>query len=145
MQIRTRQEGNVFVSPTFLIPSMDFLLFHFHMLFPVSFSHCCFGLLFPILTTYLYCSLGYQVVCQVVCLTNHWSGLLFSSPVDHVLSELSTMTHPSWVAIHSLAHSFFELDMLWSMWSVWLVFCDCGFHSFWPLKYKDKKLVETSW
>ena len=27
-----------------------------------------------------------------------WSALLFPSPVEHVLSELSTMTHPSWVA-----------------------------------------------
>ena len=33
-----------------------------------------------------------------------------SSPVDHVLSELSTMTCPSWVALHSMAHSFIELD-----------------------------------
>ena len=40
----------------------------------------------------------------------YWSGLPFSSPVDHVLSELSTMTHPSWVALHSMAHSFNELD-----------------------------------
>ena len=30
--------------------------------------------------------------------------------MDHILSELSTMTHPSWVALHSLAHSFSELD-----------------------------------
>ena len=39
-----------------------------------------------------------------------WSGLPFPSPVDHVLSELSTMTHPSWVALHCMAHSFTELD-----------------------------------
>ena len=26
------------------------------------------------------------------------------------------------------------------MWSVWLVFCDCGFHSVFPLKDKDKSL-----
>ena len=32
------------------------------------------------------------------------------SPVDHVLSELSTMTCPSWVALHVMAHSFIELD-----------------------------------
>ena len=24
------------------------------------------------------------------------------SPVDHILSELSTMTHPSWVALHGM-------------------------------------------
>ena len=28
------------------------------------------------------------------------------SPVDHVLSELSTMTRPSWVALHGMAYSF---------------------------------------
>ena len=39
-----------------------------------------------------------------------WSGLSFPSPVDHILSELSTMTHPSWVALRGMAHSFTELD-----------------------------------
>ena len=38
------------------------------------------------------------------------SGLPFPSPVDHLLSELSTMTCPSWVGIHSMVHSFTELD-----------------------------------
>ena len=40
----------------------------------------------------------------------YWSGLPFPSPVDHILSELSTMTCPFWVALHSMAHSFIELD-----------------------------------
>ena len=40
----------------------------------------------------------------------YWSGLPFLSPGDHILSELSTMTHPSWVALHGMAHSFIELD-----------------------------------
>ena len=39
-----------------------------------------------------------------------WSGLPFPSPVGHLLSELSTMTHPSSVALHVTAHSFTELD-----------------------------------
>ena len=30
-------------------------------------------------------------------------------PVDHNSSELSTMTRPSWVALHGTAHSFIEL------------------------------------
>ena len=41
----------------------------------------------------------------------YWSGLPFPS-VDHILSELSTMTRPSCVALHgmvSLFHSFTEL------------------------------------
>ena len=33
----------------------------------------------------------------------YWSGLPFPSPVDHILSDLSTMTCPSWVAPHGLA------------------------------------------
>ena len=32
------------------------------------------------------------------------------SPVDHILSELSTMTCLVWVALHGMAHSFIELD-----------------------------------
>ena len=37
------------------------------------------------------------------------SGLPLPSPVNHILSEVSTMTCPSWVALHALAHSFIEL------------------------------------
>ena len=39
----------------------------------------------------------------------YWRGLPFLSPMDHVLSELSTMTHLSWVALHRMVHSFTEL------------------------------------
>ena len=39
----------------------------------------------------------------------YWHGLPFPSPVDHVLSELSIMPCPSWVALHGMAHSFIEL------------------------------------
>ena len=39
----------------------------------------------------------------------YWSGLPFSPPVDPILLELSTMTRPSWVALHGMAHSFTEL------------------------------------
>ena len=39
----------------------------------------------------------------------YWGGLPFSPPVDCVLSELFTMTRPSWVALHSMAHNFIEL------------------------------------
>ena len=38
------------------------------------------------------------------------SGLPFPSPVDHILSELSTMNYPSWVALHCMALGFIELD-----------------------------------
>ena len=39
----------------------------------------------------------------------YWSGLPFPSPVDHILSALSTMTRPSWVAPQAWL-SFVELD-----------------------------------
>ena len=39
----------------------------------------------------------------------YWSGLPFPSPVDHVLSELCTMTPPSWT-LHRIFHSFIELE-----------------------------------
>ena len=39
----------------------------------------------------------------------YWSGLPFPSPVDHILSDLSTMTHPSWVAPWAWL-SFIELE-----------------------------------
>ena len=38
-----------------------------------------------------------------------WSGLPFTYPVEHILSEPFTVTHPSWVAVHSMAQSFTEL------------------------------------
>ena len=40
----------------------------------------------------------------------YWSGLPFPSLVDHILSELSTINHPSWVALHDMAHRLLELD-----------------------------------
>ena len=36
------------------------------------------------------------------------SGLPFPPPADHILSELSTVTCPSWVALHGMAPSFIE-------------------------------------
>ena len=39
----------------------------------------------------------------------YWGGLPFPPPMDHGLLELSGMTHPSWVALHGMAHSFIEL------------------------------------
>ena len=39
----------------------------------------------------------------------YWSGLPFPSPVDHVLSDLSTMTLLSWVALQAWL-SFIQLD-----------------------------------
>ena len=60
----------------------------------------------------------------------YWSGLPFPSLVDYILSELSTMTHLSWVAVHGMAHSFIELDktvihvicLISFLW-LWFSFC----------------------
>ena len=57
----------------------------------------------------------------------NWSGLPFPSPVDHILSDLSTMTCPSWVAPGAWL-SFIELDKTMVLvWLNWLVFCEYGF------------------
>ena len=40
----------------------------------------------------------------------YWSGLPFSPPVDHILSEFFTRTHLFWVVLHSMAHSLTELQ-----------------------------------
>ena len=40
----------------------------------------------------------------------YWGGLPFPSPVGHVLSELSTTTRQSWVALYGLTHGFIELQ-----------------------------------
>ena len=75
----------------------------------------------------------------------YWSGLSFPFPVDHILSELSTMTHPSWVALHGMDQSFLVLDKavahvirLVSFLWLWFSFC-C------PLMEKYKRLMEASW
>ena len=66
-------------------------------------------------------SFGLFVLFMGVQRQEYWSGLLFPPPVDHILSELSTMTHPSWVALHGMAHNFIEshtpiaTTRLWSM------------------------------
>ena len=60
----------------------------------------------------------------------YWSGLPFPSPVDHILSDLSTMTRPSWVAQQAWL-SFIELDKaVVLVWLDWLVFCEYGFSVF---------------
>ena len=48
-------------------------------------------------------SSSFSVLCFCLFLLfsrqEYWSGLPFPSPVDHILSDLSTMTRPSWVVI----------------------------------------------
>ena len=77
--------------------------------------------------------------CHIFCLfimfmgfsrQEYWSSLPFPSPVDDVLSELSTMTHPPWMVLHGMAHSFIELDKavvhvisLFGFLWLWFSFC----------------------
>ena len=74
-----------------------------------------------------------------------WSGLPFPCPADHVLSELSIMNCPNWVALQGIAHSFIELDKAVIHVISLVNFCDCGFHSVFPLMDEYKRLVEASW
>ena len=60
----------------------------------------------------------------------YWSGVLFLSPVDYILSELSTVIHQPSVALQDVAHSFIELDKvmvhvisLVSFLWLWFSFC----------------------
>ena len=46
---------------------------------------------------------------QEVLTQAYWSDLPFPPSVDHVLSEPSTITHPSLTALHGMAHRFTEL------------------------------------
>ena len=75
----------------------------------------------------------------------YWSGLPFPSPGDHVLSELSTMTRLSWVALHGMAHSFIELDKAVVHVIRLASFLWLWFQSVCPLMEKDKRLMEASW
>ena len=75
----------------------------------------------------------------------YWSDFPFPSPVEHILSELSTMTCLSWVALHGMAHSFIELDKAVVHVMRLVSFPDCGFQSVCPLMEKDKRFLEASW
>ena len=60
----------------------------------------------------------------------YWRGSPFPSPVDHILSDLSTMTRPSCVAPRAWL-SFIDLDKaVVLVWLDWLVFCEYGFSVF---------------
>ena len=75
----------------------------------------------------------------------YWSSLPFPSPVDHILSELSTMTCPFCVAPHGMAHRFPELDKAVVHVNSLISFCDCSFHFVCPVLDTDKRFMEASW
>ena len=75
----------------------------------------------------------------------YWSGLPFPSSVGHILLVLSTMTHPSWVALHGMVYSFIELDKTVVHVISLVSFLWFDFHSVCPLMDKDKRLMEAPW
>ena len=68
-------------------------------------------------TEYICCCCLVAKLCLTLCKLlfmgfleqEYWSGLPFPSPADHILSEIFTMTHTSWVALHLTVHSVIEL------------------------------------
>ena len=70
----------------------------------------------------LYCSRGSQGKnTEVVCHSRlQWSMFCQNSPQWPVHLGWPCM---AWLIVSS------SYKRLWSMWSFWLVFCDCGFHS----------------
>ena len=116
---------------TFQVPMQHYSLQHWTFLLPpeTSTTGCCFCVssasyflleLFLLSSPVEYTDLGsssFTVIsfCLFILFLGFsrqecWSGLPFPSPVNNVLSEPSTMTPFSWVALHSMAHSFIELD-----------------------------------
>ena len=132
-----------FMDLTFQFPVQYCSLQYQTLLLPSDTSttehHFCFGtshfilsgaisLLFPssILDTHWPRALSVISFCLFILFMGfsrqeYWSGLPFPSPLDHTLSELSTMTRPSWVAPRAWL-SFIELDKaVVLVWLDWLV------------------------
>ena len=135
-----------------LFEHSNFLVYSFCILareVPSDFSSCsliCFlatsRLLVHLSVSYLfafsYYSWGSQgknieVVCHPLL---HWTTICQNSPPWPV--------HLVWPYIAWLIVSR-NCTRVWSMWSVWLVFCDCGFHFVCPQMDKDKRLMEAFW
>ena len=62
----------------------------------------------------------------------YWGGLSFPSPVDHTLSELSTMPHPFWMALRDMSHNFIQL-------------CKPLHHRQWPMKLRLQYSGHPMW
>ena len=71
-----------------------------------------------------------------------WFAIPFSSGphfVQHSPPWLVCLAWPctAWLIV-SLSYT-----RLWSMWSFWLIFCDCGFHSVCPLMDENKRVMQS--
>ena len=114
MQYCSLQHRTLFLSP---VPSTAGYCFCFGSIpsFFLELFHCWFPVAYWAPTNLGSSSFSVLSFCLFVLFMGfsrqeYWSGLLLPSPVDHVLSELSTMTHLSWVGLHGMAHSFIDLD-----------------------------------
>ena len=120
-----------FMDLTFQVP-MQYCFLQHQTLLPspvTSTTGCCFcfdfilsGVISPLISSSMGCT--YQTgefifQCPTFLPFHTVQGVLkarilkwFSipSPVDHILSELSTTTRPSWVALHGMVYSFIELE-----------------------------------
>ena len=88
-----------------------------------------------LLIAFLYCSGGSQ---------GRNAELVHQSLLQWTTFCLNSPPCPGWPYTASLIASL-SCTRLCSTWSVWLVFCDCGFHSVCPLMDEDKRFVEASW
>ena len=80
------------------------------------------------------CSWGSQgknneVVCHYLL---QWTRFCQNSPPWPICFQ---WPYTTWLIV------FLSYTRLWSMWSVWLVFCGCGFHCVCPLMDRDKRLM----
>ena len=75
------------------------------LLFPSTILDTCWlgGLIYHVISFYLF------ILFMGFLRQEYWSGLPLPSQVDHVLSELSNTTCPSWMALPSMTHSSIEL------------------------------------
>ena len=74
----------------------------------------------------------------------YWRGLPFPSPVDHICQN-----SPLWPARVGWPYTAWLIvslsqTRLWSTWSAWLVFFDCGFQSVWCRSWNSNTLA-TWW
>ena len=114
MQYRSLQHWNLFPSPVTSTAGRYFCFGSVSLFFLVLFLH------FSPVPYWAPTDLGsssFSVISSCLFILfmgfsrqEYWTGLPFNSPVDHVLSEVSTMTCLSWVVLHGMAHSFIELD-----------------------------------
>ena len=125
-----------FMDQTFQVPKQYCSLQHQTFLLPPDTStaerHFCFGTATSFILELLeialhscpvaYCTPSYLggsspgvisfclfILSMGLSRQEYWSGLPFSPPVDRILSELFTVTHPSWVALPGMADSTVEL------------------------------------